>query len=79
MFFEQKLTFESTFNKEISSIFIDFLTLEEVFFKFKLLNRDYNHLVESLKNYDRVWKIKYIQEFVSNEDRKRKKYASPEA
>lgn len=63
IFEDQHLTLESTFNREISSILVDFLTLEEVFFRFGMLNRNFRGIVESLKNYQRVWHQKYIQEF----------------
>jgi len=77
--FQADLTFETTFTKEISSIFIDFLSLEELFYKFNLLNKNFHNIVEALKSYPKVWKNKYIQEFMSNEDRKRRKYGTPEA
>jgi hypothetical protein len=44
--FQETLTFESTFSKEICSIFIDFLTINEMFYKFNLLNKGFNQIVE---------------------------------
>ena len=78
IFEEQRHTLESTINREISSILVDFLTLEEVFFKFGLLNKNFHQIVQNLKLYPKVWQQKYIQEFQSNEDRLKHRWASPE-
>lgn len=57
---QQPNTFEATFSKEISSILIEFLTIPEIFSKFNLLNKSFHEIFESLKNYPKLWKIKYL-------------------
>jgi hypothetical protein len=74
----QRHTFESTFTKEISSILIEFLTLPEIFFKFRALSKDCRNILETLKSFPKLWRVKYMQEFMSQEDKICKKYASPE-
>ena len=71
-------SFEETFNKEICSILVEFLTIHEVFQKFPLLNKNFKNILESLKSFPKLWKIKYLQEFISTKDKGRKKYEGPE-
>jgi len=66
--------FDQTFNKEISSILLEHLTISEIFLKFNLLNRNFNSIVENLKTYPKLWRIKYLQEFLSAVDKKQKRY-----
>jgi hypothetical protein len=63
MFQETKHTFESTFGRELSSILIDFMTLNEVFHKYALLNKNFSFIVDGLKSYSKVWREKFVQEF----------------
>ena len=67
--FENTHNFESTFNKEISSILLENLSIPEIFTKFILLNKNFNSILESLKSYPKLWRIKYLQEFVSAKDK----------
>lgn len=78
MFLETKHNFDSTFQKELSTILIDFMTLDEVFNKFAILNKKFNGIVTSLKTFNRVWREKYVQEFQSNDDRIQRRFVTPE-
>ena len=57
---------------------IEFLPISDIFFKFRALNKNFNSIFLKMKEFTRPWKIKYMQEFISNEDRIRKKYDGTE-
>ena len=71
-----KITFEDTFSKEISSILSEFLCLEETFLQFNLLNKNFSSIMRQLQNYPRLWKNKYLQEFICSKDKQEKYYSS---
>ena len=56
----QMHTFESTFSKELSSILMELLTVDNIFLKFILLNKNFYSMVQQLKQYPKLWKIKYL-------------------
>ena len=56
----QMYTFESTYNKELSSILMELLTVEDIFLKFNMLNNNFHNTVQQLMQYPKLWKIKYL-------------------
>ena len=62
---EGKFTFESTFSVDISFVLADFLTVEELFTKFCVLNRNFKETTESLKEFKKIWTRKFLIEFAS--------------
>jgi len=71
-------TLDSTFNREVASILIETMTLHETFLKFGLLSRNFRDILNQLKSYPKLWKLKYMQEFMSRAAREQKRYATPE-
>ena len=61
----------------MSSILVESLCMSDAFLKFCVLNRNFYQIFEKLKAFPKLWKIKFIQEFTNNKDRKDKVYASP--
>lgn len=57
------LTLEGILNNEIASILVENLTLEDIFLTFARLNKSFHSIVEDLKGYPKLWKIKFAQEF----------------
>lgn len=53
---------------------VDILESKDVFLKFALLNRNFYALFQKLKNYNKLWRNKFLQQFISMKDRK--KYAA---
>ena len=54
------------------------MSLKELLFKFNMLNKNFHEVVEGFKKYPKVWKVKYVQEFISNENKAKGKYSTPE-
>lgn len=50
--------------------------MEDVFLKFALLNKSFFQILEKLKTFPKLWKIKFVQEFTNNKDRLEKRYTS---
>ena len=69
MLSEFKPSFQSTFNVEICSILVEIMSMEDVFLKFNLLNKNFNDVMEKLKKFPKLWKMKFLQEFISDKDR----------
>ena len=61
----------------MSSILVESLSMSDIFLKFCLLNKNFCHIFEKLKTYPKLWKIKFVQEFTNNKDRKEQVYGSP--
>lgn len=60
----------------MSSILVESLSMSDIFLKFCLLNKNFYHVLEKLKTFPKLWKIKFVQEFTNNKDKKEKIYAS---
>jgi hypothetical protein len=57
---------------------VEILTMNDVFLKFNLLNKNFNDIMEKLKKFPKLWKMKFLQEFVSNKDKEEKHYVRQE-
>ena len=60
--------FEEFLNPEITSVIIEYLTDYEVFIKLTLLSKSIGTTVHKLKAFPKIWRKKYLAEFVSNQD-----------
>ena len=68
MLLETKPSFESTFTVEICSILVEIMTMNDSFLKFSLLNKNFHEIMEKLKKFPKLWKMKFLQEFISAKD-----------
>ena len=50
--------------------------MSEIFLKLNLLNKNFYQILEKLKKFPKLWKIKFLQEFISNKDKKDKLYVN---
>jgi hypothetical protein len=67
-------TFQNTFNVEICSILVELMSMSDTFLKFSVLNKSFNEVMEKLKKFPKLWKIKFLQEFISAKDKQDKHY-----
>jgi len=44
----------------MSSILFEYLSINEIFLKFNFLNRNFHTILEKLKTYPKLWRIKYL-------------------
>jgi hypothetical protein len=49
------LNLESVFDPQLSSILVQYLTVEEIFLKLGMLNKNFNTIVNQLKQYKNLW------------------------
>jgi len=52
-------TLVNTFNLDLMSLLSDFLNAEDVLLKVMALNRNFFELVDKMKKYDSLWKLKF--------------------
>jgi hypothetical protein len=64
----EKPTFQNTFNVEICSILVEIMSMSDTFLKFSVLNKSFYEVMEKLKKFPKLWKIKFLQEFISAKD-----------
>ena len=78
MLSETKPCFQSTFNVEICSILIEIMSMNDAFLKFSLLNKNFHKVMEKLKKFTKLWKMKFLQEFISAKDKQDGHYIKQE-
>ena len=52
--------------------------MNDAFLKFCLLNKSFYQIMEKLKTFPKLWKIKFVQEFTNDKDKIEKRYTSPQ-
>lgn len=67
------LSFDNIFDSHLSSILVQYLSVEEIFCKLGMLSKNLNAIVNQLKSYKQLWVNKFIMEFTSNEGMKQLK------
>jgi hypothetical protein len=61
----------------MSSILVENLSMNDALLKFTLLNKNFFQIMEKMKTFPNIWKIKFVQEFTNDKDKREKTYASP--